>query len=169
VIDRRPHDRQAERHVDRAAEGEQLHRNQPLVVIAGNHGVEFAAHGAAEDRVAGKRAVDLDASRTRCLHRWPQDVVLFRAEQPFLARVGVQAGERDARTRDSEARELARGQVDGVAEQRLGEQPRHLRERDVHRRQDDLQRIGPEHHGDARRAREMRQQVRVPLPLQPGA
>jgi len=169
VIDRRAHDGEAERHVDRAAEGDQLDGDQPLVVIAGNHGVEFAAHGAAEDRVAGKRAVDLDAARARRLDGRPQDAVLFRAEQPFLAGVRVQAGERDARTRDAEARELARGQVDDVAEQRPGEKPRHLGERDVHRRQDDLQRLRPEHHGDARRAREMRQQVGVPLPVQPGA
>ena len=41
VIDRRAHDRQAQRDVDRPAERQQLHRNQPLIVIAGNHCVEL--------------------------------------------------------------------------------------------------------------------------------
>jgi len=167
VIDRRPDDGEAERHVDRPAEREQLHRNQALVVVAGNHGVELAARGASEDRVAGKRAVDFHASRARLVHRGPQHAGLLGPEQPLLAGVRIQSRERDARARDAEARQLARGQVDDFGKERRREQPGHIRERDVHRREDDLQRVGPEHHGDAGRVREVRQQVRVPLPLEP--
>ena len=106
VIDRRPDDGQAERHVDRAAEGEQLHRNQSLVVVAGNDGVEFAARGASEDRVAGKRAVDDGATRARaCLDGRPQDVGLFRSEKAFLAGVRVEA--RRARAAGARCRSAA--------------------------------------------------------------
>jgi hypothetical protein len=48
VIDRCPDDRKAECHVDRPAEREQLDRNQPLIVIAGDDGIELAACGTAE-------------------------------------------------------------------------------------------------------------------------
>ena len=62
MIHRRADDRQAERHVDGAAEGQQLDGDQPLVVITGDDDVEFAARGAAEDGVAGPRAGDVDAA-----------------------------------------------------------------------------------------------------------
>ena len=43
------------------------------------------------------------------------------------------------------------------------------RERNVHRREHDLQRFRPEHHRDARAAGQVRQEIGVPLPGQPRA
>jgi hypothetical protein len=43
VIHRRADDRQPQRHVHRAPERQQLHGNQPLIVVAGDHRVELAA------------------------------------------------------------------------------------------------------------------------------
>jgi hypothetical protein len=61
VIDRRADDRQADRDVDGGAERQQLDRDEPLVVVAGNHRIELAAYGAHEDRVAWEWALDVDS------------------------------------------------------------------------------------------------------------
>jgi hypothetical protein len=69
VIDRCADDRKAKRDVHRPAEREQLHGDEPLVVIAGDDGVELSSRGAAEDRVAGKRTLDRYATDARRFHR----------------------------------------------------------------------------------------------------
>ena len=66
VIDRRADDRQAERDVHRVTEREQLHGNQSLIVIAGDHRVELAPRRAHEHGVAGQWPVD-----RRCRARAP--------------------------------------------------------------------------------------------------
>ena len=70
VIDRGADDRQAQRHVHRLAEREQLDRNQPLIVIAGDDDVELAAA-----RRAGTRCRRETGPTRRCrapgTRRWP--------------------------------------------------------------------------------------------------
>src|ERR1043165_2218177 len=51
VVNRRADERQAERDVDRLAEGKTLDGNHRLVMVARNQGVELAARGAQENRV----------------------------------------------------------------------------------------------------------------------
>src|SRR5438046_1838832 len=60
-------DGQPQRDVHRAAEREQLDRNESLVVVARDDGIELAAYGAPEDRVARKRPVNGDTTRARRL------------------------------------------------------------------------------------------------------
>ena len=91
------------------AERQQLHRNQPLIVIAGDDDVELAAGGAHEHRVARERTRDIDARRARhCVDRRRDRVDLLPPEQPVFAGVRVQARHGNARPRDTEARQLAR-------------------------------------------------------------
>ena len=78
----------------------------------------------------------------------------------------VEPGHRDARAPDPEARNLVGGEI---AEEASRQQPRHLGERHVHGGEHHLERLGPEHHRDTRRARQLRQQIGVSLPRQPGA
>src|ERR1700730_9410120 len=131
VIDRRPDDGQAERHVDRLPERHELDRNQPLIVIARHDHVEVAAAGAHEDGVARERTGHLDAARAARLDRRPDRRLLFMSEQTMLARVRVQAGHRNPRPRDAESRQLARGEIDRRLERGGGQRPRDVGQRDV--------------------------------------
>ena len=168
VIDRRPHDRQTERDVHGLAERDELHRNQPLIVIAGDDDVELAADGAHENRVARKGARDVDAVRAAGGNRGPDDAILFLAEQPVLARVRIEPGHGDARRRNIEPGQLAGRQRNRRFQRRLSQRARHLRQRDVHGRQHDAQGVGVEHHRDVARAGQMRQQIGVSRPGQAG-
>ena len=100
--------------------------------------------------------------------RRPEHVLLFVSDEAVLPRVRVEPGEGEPRGGDAEARQLARGQHDRALERLAGQRPGHFRERDVHGREHDAQRVGVEHHGDARRSREVGEQIRVPAPRQPG-
>jgi len=73
MIDRRSDDRKPERHVDRPAEREQLHRNQSLIVITSHDDIELTTGGAAEDGVARERSVDIDSSASRVIDGGAQD------------------------------------------------------------------------------------------------
>src|SRR5262245_18600941 len=111
MIDRGPDNRQPERDVHRLSEGEQLHRNQPLVVIAGDDDVEFAARGAQEHRVAVKRARDVDAALSASRDRWADDGFFLPPEETVLAGVRVEPGYGEPRARDPESRQLARREI----------------------------------------------------------
>ena len=59
VIGRRADDRQSERDVDAGLKRDQLERNQRLVVVGANDGVEgFLLHGVIKNRVGGQMAQD---------------------------------------------------------------------------------------------------------------
>jgi hypothetical protein len=105
VIDRRTNDGQTERHVHGLPERHQLDRHQPLVVIRGHHHIELAAHGADEQRVGGKRSIDVDAGRPRPRDRRPHHVLLFAPHQAVFARVRVQSCHGEARRGESESRQ----------------------------------------------------------------
>ena len=92
----------AERDVHRAAEGHQFHGNQALVVIAGDDGVELAAHGAHEDRVRRKRTAHVDAARARLRDRRREESQIFEAHQAVLARVGIESRDAEPRRREAE-------------------------------------------------------------------
>jgi hypothetical protein len=164
VIDGRPDDRQPERHVHRSSEGEQLDRDQPLIVIAGNHGIELATHGADEYRVTRQRPLDADAPFARGGNGRHEHILLFVTQQPVFSGVRIQSGERQPRRGDAEPRQLLRGQRDDLVEQRARQRARHIRQRHVHGGQHHLQRLGPEHHGHAAAAGQVAEQIRVPLP-----
>jgi len=80
VIDRCPDDRKSERHVDRPAKREQLHRNQPLIVVAGDDRVELPACRPAEDGVAREWPLDVNAALLRLMNCRAQDRFIFRAQ-----------------------------------------------------------------------------------------
>src|SRR5262245_58328832 len=68
VVDRGANDREPERDVDGTSECEQLHRNQTLIVIAGDHGIELAAYRAPEYCVSRERTLDIKAALSRRLN-----------------------------------------------------------------------------------------------------
>ena len=122
------------RHVDRLAEGEQLHRDQSLVVIAGEHAVELAARRAHEHGV-GRESVP----RCRCPRRGrrPPPAPARRRPRCRSRRASPACGLRPASARrgcgDAEPRQRRRGEANGVVDQlRRDQQPRHLGQRHVH-------------------------------------
>ena len=116
-----PDDRKAERHVDGPAEREQLHRNQPLIVIAGDDDIELATCSAAEDGVTREGSVDLNSSPFRVSNGGAQNRFVFRPKQSVLARVRIQPGKRETRSCDAKPRKFARGEIDDVAKQIAGQ------------------------------------------------
>ncbi len=90
-------DRQADRHVDRMSKGQQLHRNQTLVVVAREHTVELASRRAHEHCISGNRPLDRDAALTRTLHRRRQHAIVFRAKHAIFSSVRIEAGNGEPR------------------------------------------------------------------------
>jgi len=80
VIDRCPDDWKAQRHVDGPPECEELHGNQPLIVIAGDDHIELATGGAPEDGVPWEGSVDINPSPFRVGNGGVQNRLVFRAK-----------------------------------------------------------------------------------------
>jgi hypothetical protein len=108
MIDRGPDDRQAERDIHGLAERQQLDRNQSLVVIAGDDGVELAAGGADEHSVGRKGPPHVNPGSPAGLHGRRQHRTVFRTDDAVLAGVRVEARQGESRRGDSEAREFVR-------------------------------------------------------------
>ena len=137
-------------------------------MIAGDDDVELAARGAQEDGVGGKRSGHVDAARAARRDGRRDHAVVFVPEQPVLAGVRIEPGHGDAR-----AAPTKRGSSRAVSSivpssDSPGQRPRHLAERDVHRRQHDAQRVGVEHHRHVLRAGQVREQIGVAGPRQAG-
>src|SRR5262245_15356109 len=108
MIDRRSDDRQSERDVHGVAEGEQLDRNQPLIVIAGDHHVKFAPRRANENRIAWKRTRYVDAALATRVDRRDDDHLLLIAKEAVFARMRVESSHGDPRLVDPKARHFLR-------------------------------------------------------------
>ena len=120
MIDRRADERQAERHVDAAAEARGLQHRQALVVVHRDDGIVAARDVRNEHRVGGQRAATSRPARAHACDRRRDDVDLLAAEVAAFAGVRIETAHRDARRGDAEsARQLARD--DG---ERLGDAAR---------------------------------------------
>ena len=117
VIDRRPDDRQAERDVDGAAEREQLHRDQPLVVIAGDDASNSPRAARANTVSPGHGPVIVDAALARGVHGGTEHGFVFVADDAVLPGMRIQPGQREPRPRIAEARQLPRREIDDVVDQ----------------------------------------------------
>src|ERR1043166_6497359 len=126
VGDRRPDDRKPERDGDCAPECGQLHRNEPLIVRAGDDDGEFALAGAYEQRVGGKWSRDVDAFGATALYRRNDRRRLFASKQAMLAGVRIQARDGDARLHFVEFRKLTRRQRDRLLEHTIALTAREL-------------------------------------------
>ena len=106
VVRARPHDGEPERHVHRriaADRVEELHRDEPLVVVERDHRVELAERGAEEHRVGRERARRAGARRRGASASAPaRSVVSSSPNVALLAGVRVQGRQGDARPRDPE-------------------------------------------------------------------
>ena len=102
MIDRGANDRQPDREVHAATERHGFERDQPLIVIHGNHHVIRSANRGAEQGIGrkGERRVNPGApgkTNGRC-----NAVLLFVAEQPVFARVRIESRHADTRLQDLE-------------------------------------------------------------------
>jgi hypothetical protein len=75
---------------------EELHGNQPLVVVGGDDGVELAADSPHEEAVRRKRSRHVEPFRAETRHGGAQHALLLVAKEAALSRVRVEAAERDA-------------------------------------------------------------------------
>src|SRR5919199_127217 len=119
MIDRGADDRKADADVDAEVEAEQFHWDMALVVIHGHHAVEFALACTPEDSVGRQRSDDLQALRACLLDRRYDDLDLFPAKEPALARVRIQTGHGDARSLDAEAADALLGKMNYFQHTRL--------------------------------------------------
>lgn len=88
---------QPERDVDRRLEIQQFERNQSLVVIHGDHGIEVPAGRVAEHRVGNRRAGEnTGVKRVETPDGRGDDAGFLIAKSPAFAGVGVQPGDGDA-------------------------------------------------------------------------
>ena len=152
------------------AKGQQLDRDQSLIVIAGDHAVELAARRAHEHGVAGNRAGDVDAAGAgaRPPPARARDRLRRRCTPPSPA-CGLSPRQRQSRPRRRRTRVIASTRErDRAIDELRRDVRRHVAQRHVHGDQHDLQLRRVKHHRHARRAAEVRQQIGVALPLQPG-
>jgi len=133
-------------------------------VVRGDNHVELALRGADEERVSGKRALDVDASCPGFRDHRADHVPIFAAEETVLPRVWIHAGDGQPRRRIAETGHLSRGEFNHGHQAVVRERAGDLGKRNVHRRQHDAQRLGPEHHHDIWNAAQFGKQVGVPAP-----
>ena len=80
-------------------EGQRLDRDQRLVVIHRERSVVPAPRAGMEHGVGGKRSERLDPRVPQLRHRRGYDGVVLRAHGAVLARMGIEASDREARMR----------------------------------------------------------------------
>ena len=131
MIHRGPYDRDSQRDVHRAFEIQKLHRNVALVVVHGHHQVIGAAPRLQEDGVAGMRTAALDSLGAGRLDGGNDELLVFLAEQPVLARMRVQTADGDAGLVEPEQPHRLAAQLDGahdaIGAQIAGLAQRHVR------------------------------------------
>ena len=153
VIDRGPDDRQAQGDVHRPPEREQLDRDQPLIVITGDDGVELAPSSPERTACPAGNGPRTSMPRARAGRDCrAEHVVFLGAEQAVLSRMRVEPGHRQPRRRVPELRQLRGGQIEMSLGRARVSTTGTSRKRHVHGRQHHPQRLGVEHHRDARRA-----------------
>ena len=138
-------------------------------MIAGDDRIELPGDGAAEHRVGGNGPGDVDAIGAAALEHRGEDLALFLADQPALAGVGIQAGQHQPRPGHPEAGKLGMREPDGRLQTLRRQHRRYVGERNVHGRQHHRQALGVEHHPDLAGAGQLREQLGMSAPAQPGA
>ena len=147
MIWRGANDRQAQRHVDRIVEVDQLDRDQPLVVIHRDQAVGLAFEMIAKCRIGYQWTDDtIGGTRRHCRRN---EVELIATEQAAFTGMGVHAHHADPRLGDAKLFTQGATKFVDYAEQALaGQRARNIRERHVHRCQRDLHARAREHHHD---------------------
>ncbi len=95
MIDRGADDGEADGDVDPPFEADQLQRDMSLIVVHGDHSIEFAALEAVEERIGRVGAACLEPLGLRGLNCRRDFIDLFAAEQAALSGMGVQPGDSD--------------------------------------------------------------------------
>ena len=92
MVDGRADDRQAQRHIHRLSERQQLDGDQSLIVVARDHRVELSAQGSYEHGIRRKRPSDVDAAGPRLIDSRSQDILLLGADHPEAIESQYQLG-----------------------------------------------------------------------------
>ena len=123
-----------------------LDRNQALVVVHRDHDIELARAGAHEDGIGRMRSTDIEPFGPRLLHRRCDLLDFLAAEQAALARMRIDAGDRDARRASELARQMRGRDAQGL--QHIGRRHRFERiaQRDMDADQHGAQLVVRQHH-----------------------
>lgn len=147
MVDRGANDGDAERHINRGLEVEQLHGNVSLVVVHGHDQIMRAACGAEEDGVRGDGTFAVDAAGAAGFDCGLNELTVFGAEESVLACVGIEAADGDAGMRFAEEFHGLVAKLDG-ADDAVGVEITSFAQCDVSRDMDDAEVLtGEEHAG----------------------
>ncbi len=104
MVDRGSHDRKTQGDVHRGAERDHLDRDEPLIVVAGDDGIELTPDCSTEHRVTREGANHFDTAGPPRLDRRREYRFFLVTQQTILTRVWVEPGQRQPRARDTEPR-----------------------------------------------------------------
>lgn len=123
---------QAEGDIHGGVEVEQLERNEALVVIHGEHGIELALGGVTENGIRhGGSAEGRSSELVQMVNGRADDADFLVAERAVLPGVGIESGDGDARVTDAAALEKSGGELADADDALDGEKLRHAGERFV--------------------------------------
>src|SRR4051812_20401502 len=146
MVDRGPHERETEGHVDAAAEGSVLEHRQALVVVHRQHGVGVLEALRHEQGVGRNRSGGVYAGR---LDRRCDDVLVLPAEVAGFSAVRVEPCHEDAGLPDPESRAQVRiDHLERFDDEVARDRSRDFRKRKVRRGEGDAQAAAYEHHHD---------------------
>ena len=154
-----------------AIELQRLERNQPLIVIHRDRGVEIKRVGLADERGVGReRAVGVDAFALRAPNRGRDHADFLVAEHPAFTGMGIQPEHGDSRMGDAERdAQVRREQANRIEDVALRQCSRDFCKSHVRSHQRDRQLAAREHHAPQPRVRHLRQQLRVSGKMMSGA
>ena len=140
---------------------EHLHGDQPLVVVHRDDQVEVPRRGPPVEGVGWVRTRRVPTLRDRRLDSGTYQAVVFVAEDPALAGVGVQAGDPDPGLPACEPPGGVAAQTERTQDGFGFDPVEHVAERHVTGHEDAAERPGAQHHRERRRARAFGHVLRV--------
>ena len=147
MVRRCPHERQTERHVDGAVEGQRLDRDQRLVVIHRHDDIVTGTGGGVEQRIGGVRPGDRDVLRAQASQRRHDDVDILATDVAPFTGMRIEAGDGDAWRGEAEPRrKIAGHDAHRLDDQVLRDETRDAGDRYVDGRRDDGERRRPQQH-----------------------
>ena len=146
VVGRGAHLRESGREVHPVGR-EHLERSEPLVVVHGQHRVVAGIASVSEEPVGRKRSESQHAAGHGLGHGRTDDLLLLAAQQPSVARMGIERQHGDARLDDTEVAAQRRAQrVERTADALPRDVGAHLRDGEMDRHQPHAQPVAAHDH-----------------------
>src|SRR5690606_33810135 len=132
VVDAGAYEGQAHRYIDALVNAHVLDRNKALVVVLGNHDVEFAPAGAHEHGIPWPGATGINTGGPGLFDGRRNDVDVFPSETSFFTGMRVQSGHCDTGLGNARLDAGTMGKPYGLQLKVLGDQGADLAERNMY-------------------------------------